>query len=47
MRVRHDQGAPQYYAAEFADWAQESEILLGASLRLARDLASEGEPIKG
>ena len=36
-----------YSAAEIAGWAQDSEILRGASRRLARDLASRGEPIKG
>ena len=36
-----------YSAAEIAGWAQGSEILRGASRRLARDLASGSEPIKG
>ena len=36
-----------YSAAEIAGWAQGSEILRAASRRLARDLASGSEPIKG
>ena len=41
------QASYTYAATEIADWARGSEILRGESRRLARDLASGSEPIKG
>ena len=41
------QASYTYTATEIAGWARDSEILRDASPRLARDLASGSQPIKG